>query len=92
MSRYITSDKPEEMREELNRILKRLWQDVDEVAGRAGQFRIESQRNHQSDVVFENAYKGPVLKADVSPDKYYRLWVDGDGALSTEAADPGIKE
>lgn len=85
MSKFrVEGETIEDIREELNVILKRLTRDVDNLKGYSGDVIKEGREVHSDDILIKGAAKGLVLSDNGSPGQLWRLWIDGTGTISTE--------
>lgn len=93
MSRLrVTGDTIEEIKEQLNRILKRVQEELDTARGYSGDVDMSARMVHKDDIIFNDPTKGLVLLDDGTPQTYWRIWVDSNGSLATESMDPGLRD
>ena len=85
MGNILTGDSFDDLKDELNSILKRINDRLDTIQGRRGDYKPESRQIMQDDLIFDDTTRGVILKDDGTPPRFWRLWVDSSGTIYTES-------
>ncbi len=76
MARFrVEGETIEEIRDELNLILKRVYTDLRQLKGEGGDVHQEAKVVMQKDMIFDKRTSGPVLKDNANPPRFWRLWI-----------------
>lgn len=92
MAWRLTADNIDDLREELNRYLKKIEDELNVARGYAGDVTMEARVRQKDDIIFDSTKKGPVLADDGVPQRYWRVYVNSSGSVLTETMDPDFKE
>ena len=88
----ITGETIEDIREQLNRVLKKMEEELNIARGYRGDVPMEARMVHTEDIIVNDTTKGLILVDDGRPQTFWRVWVNSSGTLSTESVDPGLKD
>lgn len=91
MAWQVTADNIDDLREELNRLLKTIREELNVARGYSGDISVGARVKQGDDIIFTTTKKGPVLADDGVPQQFWRVFVDSAGAVFTESIDPEFK-